>query len=121
MASGLNPELIAALVAAVAVPVAAGITWIGARRKNDADASSSYATAAHVSVETMMQVLTELRREVDALTKENAKLVADTIILHNEVAMLRETIRTMGGTPEKGSRNSDPYMREWPAIGGDGE
>lgn len=110
MASGLsnNFDLLVASVAAVAVPMASFITWLSMRQKNAAETHTSYAQAAHVSVETMLQVLDQLRDEVDQLTAENAKLRADTLILHGEVEKLRDVIRKMGGDPALGSSAADP-------------
>lgn len=120
MASGLgnNFDLLVASVAAIAVPMASFITWLSMRQKNTAEAHTSYAQAAHVSVETMLQVLDQLRDEVDQLTAENAKLRADTLILHGEVEKLRDVIRKMGGDPMLGRRAADPFLENFPEGGG---
>lgn len=120
MATGpiINFDLMTTLFAAAAVPFAAIITWLSMRNKNNAEAVTGYAQAAHVSVETMLQVLDQLRDEVDQLTAENAKLRADTLILHGEVANLRDVIRKMGGDPTMGRHAADPFLADFPDDGG---
>lgn len=79
------------LVALVAAPFAAIVTWQLTRSKRVADIESTYATAANMSVETMLQVVEQLRFEVAELRVENAAL-------HAEVQRLSVLIQEMGGT-----------------------
>lgn len=80
-----------ALVALVAAPLAAVVTWQLTRSKRTADVESTYATAANMSVETMLQVVEQLRFEVAELRVENAAL-------HSEVQRLSILIHQLGGT-----------------------
>lgn len=114
MATGpiINFDLMTTLIAAAAVPLAAIITWLATRNKNHAEAVTGYAQAAHVSVETMLQVLDQLRDEVDELLAENEKLRKDTNALHGEVEKLKRLILAASGDPSRGRRASDRALRE---------
>jgi transposase len=91
MAIDVGTEVIAAIIAMLAAPLAATVTWRFTKRKTDADTNTSYAQAANVSVETMLAVVNQLRQEVEDLARENAQLRV-------EIARLAKLVRELGGS-----------------------
>lgn len=87
----MTTEVIVSIIAMLAAPLAATLTWRFTKRKTDAETHTSYAQAANVSVETMLTVVNQLRQEVDELAKENAQL-------RIEIARLSKLVRELGGS-----------------------
>lgn len=87
----MTTDVIAALLALVAAPLAATVTWKFTKRKTEADTNTSYAQAANVSVETMIAVVNQLRQEVEDLARENASL-------RIEIARLAKLVKELGGS-----------------------
>lgn len=99
MAVDVNSEVLAAIVALITTPFAAYVTWVLSRRKRQVETTSSIASAANMSVDTMLIVLQQLRAEVAELTAENQRLRAETSRLHSEVQRLATLVRDLGGSP----------------------
>lgn len=78
-----------ALVGLLAAPAAALLSWVLSRRKYAADTDSTVASAASTSVGTMLNIVVELRREVDLLRIENAELRGEIQALKALVSQLR--------------------------------
>lgn len=97
--SALSPELIAALTALVAAPLASIVTWRLSRQYQSAQTDSAMAQAASVSVDTMLQVMEQLKQDITDLTEENKKLREQTQALHKEVQRLAKLVRELGGRP----------------------
>lgn len=95
----LSPQLIAALTALVAAPLASIVTWRLSRSHQDAQTDATVAQAASVSVETMLQVMEQLKQDIADLTAENEKLREQTAALHQEVRRLAKLVRELGGKP----------------------
>ena len=91
VAFDVGTEVVAALIAMLAAPLAAAVTWRFTKRKQDADTNTSYAQAANVSVETMLAVVNQLRQEVEDLARENAQLRV-------EIARLSKLVKELGGS-----------------------
>lgn len=98
MGADVALEVIAAVVALFAAPIAATVTWRLSRRKHTAEAESTVAQGANMAVETMLRVMEELRREVADLTQEAELLRKENKILHEEVVRLRTIVNNLGGT-----------------------
>lgn len=90
-------EVVAAVIALMAAPIAATVTWRLSRRKQVAEAESTVAQGANLAVETMLRVMSELRREVADLTQEAELLRKENKILHEEVVRLRTIVNNLGG------------------------
>lgn len=88
-------EVVAALIAMLAAPIAAIVTWRLFKRRNVAESEGAVAQGATVAVEVMLKAITRLEGQVSALELQNRELRA-------EVARFREMIRNMGGDPSKG-------------------
>lgn len=87
----IGVEIIVALLTLLAAPGAAALSWRLMKRNHAAQAETSYAQAANLSVDTMLHVMEQLRGEVAALREENRAL-------HREVQRLRELVKSLGGT-----------------------
>jgi flagellar basal body-associated protein FliL len=87
----IGVEIIVAVLTLLAAPGAAALSWRLMKRNHTAQAETSYAQAANLSVDTMLHVLEQLREEVSALREENRAL-------HREVQRLRELVKSLGGT-----------------------
>lgn len=95
----LSPELVAAITALVAAPLASIVTWRLSRQHQAAQTDSTLAQAASVSVDTMLQVMEQLKQDIADLTDENQKLREQTQALHEEVQRLAKLVRELGGRP----------------------
>lgn len=91
-------EVIVAAIAILSAPLAATVTWRLSKRKNLAEVDSTVVRAASVSVETMLQVVAQLRLDIAELTEENRILREETAKLHREVQRLTRLVRDLGGS-----------------------
>jgi cell division protein FtsB len=99
MMYALSPELVAALTALIAAPLASIVTWRLSRQHQAAQTDSALAQAASVSVDTMLAVMEQLKQDIADLTEENQKLREQTQALHKEVQRLARLVRELGGRP----------------------
>ena len=86
---------LAVIIGLLAAPVAAFITWLLSRPKQKADVHSSVVTSASAAVDTIADVLNEVRselaearQEIEALRSENQSLHQMVIDLRKQVAEL---------------------------------
>jgi cell shape-determining protein MreC len=86
---------LALVVGLLAAPVAAFITWLLSRPKQKADVHTSVVTSASAAVDTIADVLNEVRselaearQEIEALRSENQNLHQMVVDLRKQVAEL---------------------------------
>lgn len=94
----MSPEqstLLVALIGALTTVLA----WRLNRRKDSAVTESSIAEGANFAVETMLQVMSELREQVERLTAEAANLKQENRELRVQIGILQAEIRKLRGEP----------------------
>lgn len=89
----LSPSNEAALIVGLlAAPLAAFITWLLARPKQRADVHSSMVTSASAAVDTIADVLSQVRQELEEARGEIALLREENQNLHQMVIDLRKQV-----------------------------
>lgn len=92
-AVGLEQDaLITLIIGLLAAPLAAIITWVLARPKQRADVHTSVVTSASAAVDTIADVLNEVRQELEEAREEIAALRAENQSLHQMVVDLRQQV-----------------------------
>jgi len=86
--SALAPLILGILAA----PVAAVITWALSRPKQRADVHNSMMTSASAAVDTISDVLGEVRQELEEARQEIAALREENQSLHKMVVDLRQQV-----------------------------
>ena len=84
--------LIALIVGLLAAPVTAVVTWSLARPKQKADVHSSMMSSASAAVDTIADVLNEVRVELEEARGEIAALREENQSLHKMVIDLRKQV-----------------------------
>ena len=82
----------ALIVGLLAAPLAAFITWLLSRPKQRADVHNSMMTSASAAVDTIADVLTEVRQELEEARGEIAALRQENQSLHQMVIDLRKQV-----------------------------
>ena len=89
----VSPSSTAALVVGLlAAPLAAFITWLLSRPKQRADVHTSMMTSASAAVDTIADVLGEVRQELEEARQEIAALRSENQSLHQMVIDLRKQV-----------------------------
>ena len=91
----IEPEIIAAIIGAVAGCLAAVITIQATRKKNDAEASHSIADASAALLDPLLKRIEALERELELLRP----LPGEVRRLLEGIIQLIEQIRCLGHTP----------------------
>lgn len=84
--------LIALIVGLMAAPVTAMLTWTLTRPKQRADVHSAMVTSASAAVDTIADVLSEVRQELEEARQEIAALREENQSLHRMVVDLRSQV-----------------------------
>ena len=84
--------LIALIIGLMAAPVTAVVTWVLARPKQKADVHSAMVTSASAAVDTIADVLNEVRQELEEARGEIAALRSENQNLHQMVIDLRKQV-----------------------------
>lgn len=100
-------EVIVPLVALVAAPLAAVVTWRLSRRKEIAETGNTMTTSANTAVATMLVVMNELRTENEDLREEVFALTERLEEMLADLNRLEATIQLMRGKPSVGRRAAD--------------
>lgn len=101
----MSVEVVVAIVTLAAAPLAAAVSWRLMKKNHSAEAESTYAQAANLSVDTMMTVLAPLKAEIASLRSENEWLT-------KELRKLRKMIANLGGDPSRGRRRTDSLLND---------
>lgn len=88
-------SLAALIIGLIAAPFASFITWILARPKQRADVHSSVVTSASAAVDTIADVLVEVRRELAEAREEIATLRSENQSLQRMVVDLRKQVQEL--------------------------
>lgn len=84
--------LVTLIIGLLAAPIAAIITWLLSRPKQRADVHTSMMTSASAAVDTIADVLGEVRQELEEARQEIAALRSENQSLHQMVIDLRKQV-----------------------------
>lgn len=84
--------LVTLIIGLLAAPIAAIITWLLSRPKQRADVHTSMMTSASAAVDTIADVLGEVRQELEEARSEIAALRQENQSLHQMVIDLRKQV-----------------------------
>ena len=87
-----SDSTLALIVGLLAAPFAALITWLLSRPKQRADVHTSMVTSASAAVDTIADVLGEVRQELEEARQEIAALRGENQSLHRMVVDLRQQV-----------------------------
>lgn len=92
----MSIEQIAALtVGLLAAPIASVVTYLLMRPKHKADVHANMVSSASTAVDTIADVLNEVRRELEEAREEIAALRSENQSLQRMVADLRQQVREL--------------------------
>lgn len=91
--AGLEQDVLVALILGLmAAPLAAVVTWVLSRPKQRADVHTTMMTSASAAVDTISDVLGEVRQELEEARGEIAALRDENKNLHQMVIDLRQQV-----------------------------